>query len=67
MSLFIQRSVVEQFNFNGKNVRSVYVKDVGQCLVSRDVYKAVGYDMENGKKANSKFEFQRSTSCDMET
>ena len=51
MSLFIQRSVVEQFNFNGKNVRSVYVKDVGQCLVSRDVYKAVGYDMENGKKA----------------
>ena len=51
MSLFIQRSVVEQFNFNGKNVRSVYVKDVGQCLVSRDVYKAVGYDIENGKKA----------------
>ena len=47
MSLFIQ----EQFNFNGKNVRSVYVRGVGQCLVSRDVYEAVGYDMENGKKA----------------
>ena len=50
MSLSIQRSVVEQFNFNGKNMRSVYVKNVGECLVSRDVYEAVGYDMENGKK-----------------
>ena len=32
-------------------MRSVYVKEVGQCLVSRDVYKAIGYDKENGAKA----------------
>ena len=62
MSLFIQ----EQFNFNGKNVRSVYVRDVGQCLVSRDVYKAVGYDMKNGKKAIQSL-VPENTSCDMET
>ena len=36
--------------FNGKHVRSVYVKDVGQCLVSKDVYEAIGYDKENGVK-----------------
>jgi len=51
MSVSIKRSVVEQFSFNGKNVRSVYVKGEGECLVARDVYAAVGYDAENGKKA----------------
>ena len=51
MSLSVQRSVVESFKFNGKHVRSVYVKDVGQCLVSKDVYEAIGYDKENGVKA----------------
>ena len=51
MSFSVQRSVVESFNFNGKHVRSVYVKDVGQCLVSKDVYEAIGYEEENGKKA----------------
>ena len=50
MSLSVQRSVVEQFSFNGKNVQSVHVK-VEECLVSRDVYKAIGYEEENGKKA----------------
>ena len=51
MSLSVQRSVVESFNFNGKHMRSVYVKNVGQCLVSKDVYEAIGYDQENGVKA----------------
>ena len=51
MSLSVQRSVVESFKFNGNHVRSVYVKDVGQCLVLKDVYEAIGYDKENGVKA----------------
>ena len=51
MSLSFQRSVVESFKFNDKHVRSVYVKDVGQCLVSKDVYEAIGYGKEDGVKA----------------
>ena len=51
MSLSVQGSVVESFNFNGKHARSVYVKDVGKCLVSKDVYEAVGYEEEDGIKA----------------
>ena len=51
MSLPVQRSVVESFKFNGKHVRSVYVKDVGQCLVSKDVYETIGYEKEDGAKA----------------
>ena len=50
MSLSVQRSVVEQFSFNGKKVQSVHVKGA-ECLVSRDVYKAIGYEEGNGKKA----------------
>ena len=50
MSLSVQRSVVESFNFNSKHVRSVYVKDVGQCLVPKDVYEAIGYEKEDGVK-----------------
>ena len=50
MSLSVQRSIEESFNFNGKHVRSVYVKDLGQCLVLKDVYEAIGYDKENGVK-----------------
>ena len=51
MSLSVQRSVVESFKFNDKHVRFVYVKDVGQCLVSMDVYKVIGYGKEDGVKA----------------
>lgn len=51
MSVSIQRSIVEQFNFNGKTVRSVYVKGTGECMVAADVYRAVGYDKESGLKA----------------
>ena len=50
MSLLVQRSVVEQFSFNGKKVQSVHVKGE-ECLVSRDVYMAIGYEKENGKRA----------------
>ena len=32
-------------------MRSVYVKDVGQYLVSKDVYEAIGYNKENEAKA----------------
>ena len=51
MSLSAQRSVVESFNFSCKHVRSVYVKDVDQCPVSKDVYEAIGYEKEDGVKA----------------
>ena len=50
MSLSSQRSVVESFKFNMKNIRSVHVKGE-ECLVSRDVYKAIEYKKEIGKKA----------------
>ena len=50
MSLLVQLSVVKQFSFNGKEVQSVHVNGQ-ECLVSRDVYKAIGYEEENGKKA----------------
>ena len=50
MSFSAQRPVVESFIFNGKNIRSVHVKEE-ECLVSRDVYKAIGYEEESGKKA----------------
>ena len=51
MSLSVQRSVVELFNFNDKNIRTFYIKNVGQYLISQDVYTPVGYDEENGAKA----------------
>ena len=50
MSLSVQGSVVESFSFNGKKIQSVHVKGE-ECLVSRDVYMAIGYEQENGKKA----------------
>ena len=49
MSLLVQRSVVEQFSFNGKKVQSVHFKGE-EFLVSRDVYMTIGYEKENGKK-----------------
>ena len=49
MSLSVQRSVVEQLSFNGKKFQSVHVNGE-ECLVSRNVYMAIGYEEENGKK-----------------
>ena len=35
-----------------KNISSFYIKDVGQCLVAKDVSKAVGYDNDgNARRA----------------
>ena len=51
MSLAIRCSFIENFKFNGEEVRSLYVADVGQCLVATDVYRVVWYDGEDGKKA----------------
>ena len=51
MSLSVQRLVVESFKFNGKHVISVYVKDIGQCLVSKYIDEAIGYEKEDGIRA----------------
>ena len=53
MSLSAQRSVAESFKFNGKKLQSVHVK-AEECFVSRDVYKAIGYEEKNGKKVIQK-------------
>ena len=50
MSISVKCLVVESFRFNDKSIRAFYIKDVGQCLISQDVYTAVGYDKENGVK-----------------
>ena len=50
ISLSVQRSVVKSFKFNGKNIRAVHVKGE-EYLVSRNIYKAIGYKEENVKKA----------------
>ena len=52
MSLSVQHSAVESFSFRGKNVRSVHVPGMGECLVGIDVSRAIGYaDDNNGRKA----------------
>ena len=51
MSLSVQRSVVEPFKFNGKNIRAVHVPGLGECLVGIDVSRAIGYvDDNNGRR-----------------
>ena len=51
MSLSVQRSVVESFSFNGKNIRSVNVPGLGECLVGIDASRAIGYvDGNNGRR-----------------
>ena len=54
ISLSVQRSVLEQFSFNGKKIQSVHVNGE-ECLVSRDIYMAIGCEEENGKKKPFKF------------
>ena len=34
--------------FSCRIIRGVYIKDVGRCLISQDVYTAVGFNIENG-------------------
>ena len=50
MSLSVQSSTAKSFKFNDKSIRSVHVKGE-ECLISRDVYEAIGYQEENGQKA----------------
>ena len=50
MSLSFQRSAVESFSFRGKNVRSVHVPDLGECLVGIDVSRAIGYADDNNDR-----------------
>ena len=50
MYLSVQHSIIESFSFKGKNMRSVHVPNVGQCLVGIDVSRAIGYvDDNNGR------------------
>ena len=51
MSLSIQQSVVEKLNFNGEDVRSIYIHGEDQCIVASGVYKVVGYSRKAGVKA----------------
>ena len=44
----VQCSDEESFKFNDKRIMAFYIKDVGQCLISQDVYTAMGYEKENG-------------------
>ena len=50
MSLSVQHPVVESFSFRGKNVRSVHVPDLGECLVGIDVSRAIGYAEDNNSR-----------------
>ena len=51
MIFSVQRLFVESFKFNNKSVRAFYIKDVGQCRISQDVYiRPWGYDRENAVK-----------------
>ena len=52
ISFSVQRSVVESFSFRAKNVQSVHVPDLRECLVNIDVSRAIGYvDDNNGRRA----------------
>ena len=51
MSLSIQQLVVKKFNFNGEDVRSIYIHSEGQCIVASGVYKVVRYSRKAGVKA----------------
>ena len=66
MSLSVQHLIVESFKFNDKHGRSVYVKDVGQCLVSKDVYEAIGYEKKMEPKQCSSL-FLRDIRLDLAT
>ena len=52
MFLSVQRSVAKSFIFRGKNVQSLHVPDLGECLEGIDVSRAIGYaDDNNGRRA----------------
>ena len=47
MSLSVQRLAVESLKFNGNNIRTVHVQDLGKCPVGIDVSRANGYTDDN--------------------
>ena len=52
MSLSVQRSIIELFKFNDKNIRVLHIKNGGQCFVGIDVSRAVGYnDDDHARRA----------------
>ena len=52
MSLSVQRSNVEPFSFNGKNIKTMDVSCLGKCPVGIDFSRAIGYvDDNNGRRA----------------
>ena len=52
MSLLVQRSVVQPFKFNGKNIRAVHAPGLGRCLVGIDMSRAIGYvNDSDGRRA----------------
>ena len=50
MSLSVQRSVVDSFKFNSKNIRTVRVAGLGKCPEGIDVSKAIGYVDKNNRR-----------------
>ena len=52
VTLSIQRSIVESFKFNCKNIRAVHVPGLRQCLVDIDVSREIWYvDDNNDRRA----------------
>ena len=45
MSFSVQRSVVESFKLNGKNIRAVHVPYLGECLVGLMCQERLGMSM----------------------
>ena len=50
MSLSVQRSAIKSFSFRSKNVRSVHVPGMGECLVGIDVSRTIGYTDDNNSR-----------------
>ena len=53
MAVSVHQSIIQQFKFEGKSIRSVYVEGSSTCLVAGDVWEAIGYNKETGKKPSS--------------
>ena len=50
MSLSVQRSAIKSFSFRSKNVQSVHVPGMGECLVGIDVSRTIGYTDDNNSR-----------------
>ena len=54
MILSVQRSVVESFKFNCKNIRAVHVPGLEECLVGIATSRAIGYADDNNDRREIK-------------